>query len=81
MQVGNGQLSIGMERSHFALWAVLKAPLLIGTDLRALRPESLAILKARPALPTPAQGSIAIGGSHWLTLLIAIRRRRQRCWL
>ena len=33
-QVGNGKLTLSEQRAHFALWALLKAPLLIGTDLR-----------------------------------------------
>jgi hypothetical protein len=36
VQVGNGDLTLGMQRAHFALWAVIKAPLLIGADLRRL---------------------------------------------
>lgn len=34
LQVGNGKLTPTEQRAHFALWALLKAPLLIGTDLR-----------------------------------------------
>jgi hypothetical protein len=45
-QVGNGDLASTMQRSHFALWALAKAPLLIGTDLRAISKTSLDILKA-----------------------------------
>ena len=33
-QVGNGKLTLSEQKAHFALWALLKAPLLIGTDLR-----------------------------------------------
>lgn len=32
--VGNGLLTLGEQRAHFALWALLKSPLLIGADLR-----------------------------------------------
>jgi len=34
-------------RSHFALWAITNAPLLIGYDLRAATPEQLALLGHR----------------------------------
>lgn len=34
LQIGNGGLRLCEERSHFALWAALKSPLLIGADLR-----------------------------------------------
>ena len=49
-QVGNpgtrGQLPIYRQQAHFALWALMKSPLLIGTDLRNIAPESLDILLA-----------------------------------
>ncbi|KAL4450177.1 hypothetical protein ABPG77_010846 [Micractinium sp. CCAP 211/92] len=52
LEVGNGKLTLGEQRAHFALWALLKSPLLIGTDLRrwGIRPDSLAILKAREVI-------------------------------
>lgn len=37
--------TIDEEKTHFALWAIMKAPLIIGADLRDIRPESLEILK------------------------------------
>jgi len=37
-------LTIEEEKTHFALWAVMKAPLIIGADLRTIRKESLDIL-------------------------------------
>lgn len=52
VQVGNGGLLLSVQRSHFALWALLKSPLLIGTDLRVIHPDSLAILKVRSAGPS-----------------------------
>lgn len=38
-------LTIEEEKTHFALWAMVKSPLLIGADLRDIRNESLEILK------------------------------------
>ncbi|EIE22540.1 Melibiase family protein [Coccomyxa subellipsoidea C-169] len=35
------------QRSHFALWALIKSPLLIGADLRKLKKEDLLLLKSR----------------------------------
>lgn len=40
-------MTITEQRSHFALWALLKSPLLVSADLGSIAPESLAILKAR----------------------------------
>jgi alpha-galactosidase len=45
LEVGNGGLSHVEERSHFALWAFAKAPLIIGCDLNTVSSQSLAILK------------------------------------
>ncbi|KAK8050933.1 hypothetical protein PG993_002318 [Apiospora rasikravindrae] len=46
LEVGNGNLTLEENRSHFALWAALKSPLIIGTKLDSIRPEILAVLKA-----------------------------------
>lgn len=43
LEVGNG-LSDAEGRSHFSLWCLLKAPLLIGTDLTAASETTLATL-------------------------------------
>jgi alpha-galactosidase len=34
LEVGNGELTSGQSRAHFALWSVLAAPLMAGNDLR-----------------------------------------------
>jgi alpha-galactosidase len=45
LEIGNGGLSDAEERSHFALWAFAKAPLIIGCDLNVIKPSSLLVLK------------------------------------
>ena len=45
LQIGNNFLTYEEEKSHFALWAIAKAPLIIGCDLAKISDESLAILK------------------------------------
>ncbi|OAQ66120.1 glycoside hydrolase family 27 [Pochonia chlamydosporia 170] len=45
LEVGNGDLTPAETRSHFALWAAMKSPLLIGTDLQKLSADNLKILK------------------------------------
>jgi hypothetical protein len=50
LEVGNGKLTLEEQRSHFALWCVMKSPLIIGTDVRALSPASLAVLKNKHLL-------------------------------
>jgi alpha-galactosidase len=44
LEVGNGGMTTAQYRSHFSFWAALKAPLLIGTDLRKISKEDLEIL-------------------------------------
>lgn len=46
LEIGNGGLTEIEERSHFALWALVKAPLIIGCDLANVSQSSLNILKA-----------------------------------
>ncbi|KID99579.1 alpha-galactosidase, partial [Metarhizium majus ARSEF 297] len=50
LEVGNGDLSPAETRSHFALWAAMKSPLLIGTDLRRLSRRNLDLLGNRRLL-------------------------------
>jgi alpha-galactosidase len=38
LEVGNGFMTIHEQQSHFALWALLKSPLLIGCDLHTISP-------------------------------------------
>ena len=47
LEIGNGCLTFTEERTHFALWCVDKAPLLIGCDFDKASKESLDIMKAK----------------------------------
>jgi alpha-galactosidase len=44
LEVGNGGMTDVEYRSHFSLWSIMASPLLIGTDLRTIKPEALQIL-------------------------------------
>jgi alpha-galactosidase len=44
LEVGNGGMTDTEYRSHFSLWSIMAAPLLIGSDLRTASPATLAIL-------------------------------------
>ena len=37
LEVGNKGLSLPEQRTHFALWAMAKSPLLIGSDVRSMQ--------------------------------------------
>ncbi|KAI1180831.1 glycoside hydrolase family 27 protein [Nemania sp. FL0916] len=44
LEVGNAGLSVAEERTHFAFWAAMKGPLLIGTNLYNASDDAKAIL-------------------------------------
>jgi alpha-galactosidase len=45
LEVGNGGMTDTEYRTHFSLWAVMAAPLLIGSDIRSASSATLTILK------------------------------------
>ncbi|KAK4428213.1 Alpha-galactosidase [Sesamum alatum] len=44
LEVGNGGMNSQEYRSHFSIWALVKAPLLIGCDIRSMDSETLGLL-------------------------------------
>jgi alpha-galactosidase len=44
LEVGNGNLTLDEEKTHFALWAFVKAPLIIGNDLLNMTNDTLNVL-------------------------------------
>ena len=47
LEIGNGNLTLAESRSHFAFWAAMKSPLIIGTALDLLPADHVEILKNR----------------------------------
>jgi len=47
LEIGNGGLTNEEEKTHFALWALSKAPLLIGCDLDKISDSSLKVLRMK----------------------------------
>ncbi|KAI0642496.1 glycoside hydrolase family 27 protein [Trametes meyenii] len=45
LEVGNGDLTYEEAKTHFTAWALMKSPLLIGTDLSNISKRDLSILK------------------------------------
>jgi alpha-galactosidase len=45
LEIGNGGMTAAEYRTHFSLWAIMAAPLLIGTDLRKASEDTFTILK------------------------------------
>nr|AMN14860.1 putative alpha-galactosidase 2 [Nepenthes mirabilis] len=44
LEVGNGGMTFEEYRAHFSIWALMKAPLLIGCDVRNISSETMEIL-------------------------------------
>jgi len=44
LEVGNGNLTLAESRTHFAFWAAMKSPLIIGTALDTLPADHVTIL-------------------------------------
>ena len=44
LEVGNGGMTADEDRTHMSLWALLRAPLLAGNDLRTMTDETKSIL-------------------------------------
>lgn len=61
LEVGNGGLTPNEERTHFALWAILNSPLLLGNDLRNMSPQALDILTNKEIIAIN-QDSLGIQG-------------------
>ncbi|KAJ8486911.1 hypothetical protein ONZ45_g14505 [Pleurotus djamor] len=50
MEIGNGALTIQEQRTHFAAWAFLKSPILLGTDLDKLNSTQISIITNKELL-------------------------------
>ncbi|KAK8956501.1 Alpha-galactosidase [Platanthera zijinensis] len=56
LEVGNGGMTTEEYRSHFSIWALAKAPLLIGCDVRSMSNETHAILSNSEIWSGPLSG-------------------------
>ncbi|WP_442588401.1 glycoside hydrolase family 27 protein [Pedobacter sp. AW31-3R] len=61
LEIGNGKLTPGEDRAHFAMWAMLAAPLIAGNDLRTMDKEIKDIL-THQAIIAINQDSLGIQG-------------------
>lgn len=50
LEVGNGGMTYQEYRAHFSIWALMKAPLLIGCDVRNMTVETLEILSNKEVI-------------------------------
>ncbi|MZD06472.1 alpha-galactosidase [Streptomyces sp. SID5785] len=72
LEVGNGGMTPTEYRTHFSMWSVMAAPLLIGTDLRTASDETYEILSNHDVIavdqdPLGKQGSVVSSeGGRWV---------------
>lgn len=72
LEVGNGGMTDTEYRTHFSMWSVMAAPLLIGSDLRKAMPETFEILSNREVIavdqdPLGKQGTVLSStGGRWV---------------
>lgn len=50
LEVGNGGMTYEEYRGHFSIWALMKAPLLIGCDVRNMTAETFEILSNKEVI-------------------------------
>ncbi|XP_020194114.1 alpha-galactosidase 3 isoform X1 [Aegilops tauschii subsp. strangulata] len=66
LEVGNGGMTFAEYRAHFSIWALMKAPLLIGCDVRNMTSETIEILSNKEVIqvnqdPLGVQGRRILG--------------------
>ncbi|MEV7194184.1 NPCBM/NEW2 domain-containing protein [Streptomyces sp. NPDC093510] len=72
LEVGNGGMTDTEYRTHFSMWSIMAAPLLIGSDLRKASPETFEILGNEEVIavdqdPLGRQGEVVSSrGGRWV---------------
>lgn len=73
LEIGNGGMTATEYRTHMSMWAMMAAPLIIGTDLRTASAETLSILGNRDVIAIDqdrlgVQGAV-VSDEHGLMVL------------
>jgi len=63
LEVGNGGLTDTEQRSHFAMWAMMAAPLIMGNDVRSASSATLSILTNKDLIAID-QDALALQGTQ-----------------
>lgn len=72
LEVGNGGMTDTEYRTHFSMWSIMAAPLLIGSDLRKVSPQTFEILGNKEVVavdqdPLGKQGAVVSStGGRWV---------------
>ncbi|KAJ4720215.1 Alpha-galactosidase [Melia azedarach] len=61
LEVGNGGMTYHEYRAHFSIWALMKAPLLVGCDVRNMTAETFEILSNKEVIAIN-QDSLGVQG-------------------
>lgn len=69
LTVGMGAQTFAQYRSHFSLWCILAAPLILGNDIRSMDNDTLSILSSKLLIavnqdPLGIQGSTAFSENN-----------------
>ena len=83
LEVGNGGMSDSEYVLHFSMWAILKSPLIIGTDVRNMTPSTLGIY-SNPAVLAVSQdplGTSAYQVWSYPAPLDAYGQGSIQCWV
>lgn len=65
LEVGNGGMTLNEYKAHFAFWALLKAPLIIGNDVRNMPQEVMDII-GNEELISVNQDPLGIQGKRYI---------------
>lgn len=83
LEVGNGKLSYNQNVSHFSLWCMMNAPLILGNDLRNMSDQVKSIVTNRNMIAIN-QDSLAkqakrVKKAQWTCLQNRLRTARSPC--
>lgn len=65
LEIGNGTWTLGEERAHFALWAILGGPLMAGNDLRTMTPQTKTVLTNSTLISINQDWGGSVGRRVW----------------
>jgi alpha-galactosidase len=65
LEIGNGGMNQEEYRTHMSLWALLSAPLIAGTDLRSMTPETKELLTNPEAIAVDQDSKGVQGHRVW----------------
>ncbi|MYS86926.1 alpha-galactosidase [Streptomyces sp. SID5474] len=74
LEVGNGGMTATEYRTHFTLWSMMSAPLLIGTDLRTASADTFGILSNADVIavdqdPLGKQGTVVVNSGGLVVMV------------